>query len=179
VKRRANHPGLRAKVAPDLLEKWSVARQPVEGQQLLLLARITQWPRGSAVTRPTHSVSKKGVWLTPAGVSETRGQPYKIPTTGSRAVEVVVQVSKPGSGRSPIQCRAESGGPRRTGLDALDGIEGAHNPKVGGSDPPAATKRPRSAHCCPEPFRVRPDFYRCLRLLEAGRGPVGDPVGGP
>jgi hypothetical protein len=36
--------------------------------------------------------------------------------------------------------RGDVDGLGRTRLDALDGSDGAHNPKVGGSNPPPATK---------------------------------------
>ena len=36
--------------------------------------------------------------------------------------------------------------------------------------PPPATKQTGSAHCCPQQFRVRPD-YQGLYPLEAGKGP--------
>ena len=52
----------------------------------------------------------------------------------------------------------DSGGLAFIDSHAVDGSSTTHDPKVGGSNPPP-TNRPRSAHCCPEPFRVRPDFY--------------------
>jgi len=62
---------------------------------------------------------------------------HKNPTDWSKHVIASFQVT-----RLPVtyvQLRPDVGGWRRTRLDGLDGSARAHNPKVGGSNPPPAT----------------------------------------
>ena len=63
----------------------------------------------------------------------------KIPRIGLQHVMASLQVTRPLL--TYVLFRTDVGGRRRTRSDDLDGSAWAHNPKVGGSNPPPATKK--------------------------------------
>jgi hypothetical protein len=65
------------------------------------------------------------------------GHPRKIPETDWRYVMKAVQLRK--RSWQKVLVDVDDKGHRRTRLKPLDGSARAHNPKVGGSNPPPAT----------------------------------------